>query len=56
MSEIIELINKDKMSIRYDISTELVIKYSPIISICHDDSLSQFEKIDKLIKKSKESE
>ena len=54
--EIIKLINKDRTSIRYDMSRELVIKYSPMISIYHDDSLSQYEKIDKLIKKSKESE
>ena len=54
--EIIKSIKHDRTSIRYDISRELNIKYSPNISIYHDDSLSQFEKINRLIKKSKDSE
>ena len=53
--EIIKLIKHDRTSIRYDISRELNIKYAPNISIYHDDSLSQFEKINTLIKKSKDS-
>tara|TARA_Y100000590_G_scaffold383217_1_gene453702 strand:+ start:336 stop:566 length:231 start_codon:yes stop_codon:yes gene_type:complete len=54
-ADIIKLIKRDRTSVRYDISRKLSIKYTPNISIYHDDSLSQFEKIDTLIKKSKDS-